>query len=296
MRVVDLFSGCGGMSLGFCNEGFDVVAAFDNWDKVKVVYEKNFTHPFYLQDLSRVEDYIDLVENLTPDIIIGGPPCQDFSPAGLRDESRGRAGMTSVYADIIDRILPEWFVMENVPNLQKSTVWPQVKESFKQSGYGLTVRVLNAAHCGVPQARKRVFVIGHLNGSDGELDTIIDAQLSDKPMTMRDYFGDTWGIDHYFRMPTSYSRRGVFSMDEPSPTIRGVHRPIPPGYKRHPIDTEDPSKVRALTPLERAQIQTFPPEFEFTGSNTAINQMIGNAVPVNLAGFVARAIKTAVQI
>ena len=293
MRVVDVFSGCGGMSLGFEKAGYEVVAAFDNWEKAGSVYEHNFQHPFYLQDLEKLDEYLDTIRKYNPDMIIGGPPCQDFSPAGLRDESRGRAGMTSVFAEIVEQIKPEWFVMENVPNLQKSKVWPSVKESFTRSGYGLTVRVLNAALCGVPQNRKRVFVIGHLGGADNELGNIIDESLAKTPMTLRDYFGDSLGIKHYFRMPTSYKRRAVFSIDEPSPTIRGVHRPIPPGYKKHPNDTAGPETVRPLTSLERAQVQTFPPEFTFFGSNTAINQMVGNAVPVNLARFVGEVIEQA---
>lgn len=111
-------------------------------------------------------------------------------------------------------------------------------------------------------------------------------------MTVRDYLGNALGIEYYYRHPRSYVRRGIFSIDEPSPTIRGVNRPMPKGYKIHnndPVKTKD--GIRPLTSIERSYIQTFPNSFRFSGSKTDIEQMIGNAVPVNLAAFVAESIK-----
>ena len=106
----------------------------------------------------------------------------------------------------------------------------------------------------------------------------IEICFSASPLTIRDYLGDSLGIDHYFRVPTNYSRRGVFSIDEPSMTIRAVDRPIPPGYKGNPNDSAPVSETRILTPKERSYIQTFPEEFEFFGSKSDVNTMIGNAV------------------
>lgn len=84
-------------------------------------------------------------------------------------------------------------------------------------------------------------------------------------------------------------RRGIFSIDEPSPTIRGVNRPIPKTYRQHPGDAALLSKqIRALTTIERSYLQTFPETFIFEGSKTDLEQMIGNAVPVKLAEYVAR--------
>ena len=101
MRTIDLFSGCGGMSLGFRNAGFDVVAAFDNWEPAVNIYSKNFTHPIYKADLNE-DAPVDQIEELHPDIIIGGPPCQDFSIAGYRNMGE-RANLTIRYAEIISR-------------------------------------------------------------------------------------------------------------------------------------------------------------------------------------------------
>ena len=94
MRVVDLFAGCGGLSLGFQSAGFDVVAAFDNWDASIGVYMKNFSHPIKKEDLSDVESSINNIREFRPEMIIGGPPCQDFSSAGKRNEDNGRGDLT----------------------------------------------------------------------------------------------------------------------------------------------------------------------------------------------------------
>ena len=110
-------------------------------------------------------------------------------------------------------------------------------------------------------------------------------------MTLRDYFGDSLGLEYYYRHPRSYARRGIFSIDEPSPTVRGVNRPLPSGYKLHPNDPVSClDGIRPLTLHERSMIQTFPADFKFFGSKSDIEQMIGNAVPVNLGTFVANAI------
>ena len=95
MKAVDLFAGCGGMSLGFQNAGFNIVAAFEFWDIAAECYEKNFNHPVFRTDLSDVDLAIKQISAFSPDLIIGGPPCQDFSHAGKRIES-SRASLTAV--------------------------------------------------------------------------------------------------------------------------------------------------------------------------------------------------------
>lgn len=288
MRVVDLFCGCGGLSLGFEKAGFDVVAAFDNWDAALHVYNANFPHPGRLLDLADVDNCTKTIAELSPDMIIGGPPCQDFSSAGKRDEDNGRGDLTVHYAEIISAIKPPVFVMENVDRILKTNKLMEAKRLFKEAGYGISYRVLDASYCGVPQKRKRFFMIGVLGEKDGFLDAAFEEGLSKEPMTMRDYFGNSLGIDYYYRHPRSYARRGIFSIDEPSPTVRGVNRPMPDGYEIHANDpVKSKEGIRPLTTIERSWVQTFPKEFHFEGSKTDIEQMIGNAVPVNLAKYVA---------
>lgn len=290
MRTVDLFCGCGGMSLGFQNAGVDILASFDNWEPAISVYKDNFDHPIFNLDLN-LTDAIDQIRTLKPDMIIGGPPCQDFSIAGNRNMGE-RANLTLRFANIVNEIRPTWFVMENVYNIEKMPILPKAQKIFKKAGYGLTIRILNASHCGVPQARRRFFMIGLLGAKDDFLGRTLDLAQSRLPMTVRDYLGDSLKTQFYYMHPRSYSRRGVFSIDEPSATIRGVNRPIPQSYKKHHGDKADPSDggVRELTTKERSYLQTFPEKFIFNGRKTDVEQAIGNAVPVKLAEFVARRI------
>lgn len=293
MRCIDLFAGCGGMSAGFEKAGFNVVAAFDNWVPAINVYKENFKHPIIEQDLRYEKESVNKIRDYCPDLIIGGPPCQDFSSAGKRDVTRGHANMTHHFANIVSDIKPLWFVMENVEQIKRNKILQDVIEKFLQVGYGLTAKILDASLCGVPQARSRYFLIGKLGGDHNMLDEAINENLSIKHMTIRDYLGDTLGIEYYYRHPRNYNRRGVFSIDEPSPTIRGVNRPIPKGYNLNSCDPTNVSlkDIRQLTTIERSLIQTFPRDFKFSGSKTNLDQMIGNAVPVNLAYFVANVIK-----
>lgn len=291
MRVVDLFCGCGGMSLGFQNAGYEIIEAFDNWDPAIRTYEKNFNHPIHKADLAD-EGMIEVVSSLSPEIIIGGPPCQDFSSAGYRDETLGRAALSKTYTDIVSTAKPKYFVMENVPRIRISKTYQYVREEMKKAGYGLTEKILDASYCGVPQKRKRLFLIGCLGAEDDFMSEYLDKNLASSPMTIYDYLGDSLGVEYYFRIPRSYNRRAVFSIYEPCQTIRGVDRPIPPNYKKHPQDSvEIGPLVRAMTPKERSYMQTFPENFIFEENRTNTNMMIGNAVPVKLAEYVANAIQ-----
>lgn len=291
MRVVDLFCGCGGLSLGFEQAGMEVVAGFDNWQDALTVYRNNFAHPAFRADLMDVEGAVERIRPFAPDMIIGGPPCQDFSSAGKRDENNGRGDLTVCYARIIAAVRPKWFVMENVERITKTQKLVDALEIFHEAGYGTSYTVLNAALCGVPQRRKRFVMIGCLGEVNDFMQETIRRQLADHEMSVAEYFGDRLDIQYYYRHPRSYVRRGIFSVDEPSATIRGVNRPMPQGYALHPGDPVNTLEgIRALTTRERSMIQTFPENFNFEGTKTNIEQMIGNAVPVNLGQFVANAI------
>ncbi len=289
LRLVDLFAGGGGLTQGFVNAGFNVVAAVENWEPALAVYRANFRdHPALALDLNDVEGVTSAIQPFSPAIIVGGPPCQDFSSAGKRDESQGRASLTIRFAEIVSACMPTYFVMENVARAARSDAFKAALDIFKAAGYGLSIRVLDAAYCGAPQLRKRLFVVGSLVDTDGFLDKALDANQSKQPMTLRQFFGDQLHFEHYYRHPRSYARRGVFSVDEPSPTIRGVNRPVPRGYPGHEGDScRQLSQLRSLTTQERARIQTFPENFQFPGSKTDVEQVVGNAVPVKLAEYVA---------
>jgi DNA (cytosine-5)-methyltransferase 1 len=289
--AIDLFCGIGGLSLGFQQAGIPIIASFDNWERALDIYNANFAHKAVKFDLSDVQTVIMELKKYHFNMIIGGPPCQDFSHAGKRTE-RERAELTKCFADIVVSLKPAVFVMENVGRIIKSKAWESARKIFKSGDYGLTEKILDASYCGCPQIRKRFFCVGFLNKADNLLLPYIEKNISAKQMTVRDYFGDGIDTNYYYRHPRNYNRRAIFSIDEASPTIRGVNRPIPKGYPGHPNDPVTIDKgVRPLTTLERSMLQTFPKNFIWDGSKTDIEQMIGNAVPVNLAKFVALAIK-----
>jgi DNA (cytosine-5)-methyltransferase 1 len=288
MRAVDLFAGCGGLSLGLEYAGIEVVAAFENWEPAIKLYNQNFEHKATKLDLSDEEAAVAAIAPFVPNMIAGGPPCQDFSSAGKRDEDGGRGDLTLSYARIVSAISPDWFVMENVERIEKTAIFKAAKQIFLKAGYGITEAVLDASYCGVPQKRKRMFLIGKKGEGNEFLKPAIQAALSKEPMTVKAYLGDEINTRYYYRHARSYARRGVFSVDEPSPTIRGVNRPIPPEYKFHVGDASKVlAEMRPLTSKERARIQTFPKDFNWTGpTKSVLEQIIGNAVPVNLAKFV----------
>ncbi|MDR1023478.1 MAG: DNA cytosine methyltransferase [Prevotellaceae bacterium] len=291
MKAIDLFAGCGGLSLGFQKAGIDIVGAFEYWKPAIEIYKANFKHPVFATDLSQIEDY-SIFSDLQPDMIAGGPPCQDFSSAGKRNENNGRGDLTVNYAEIVSYVRPEWFVMENVERILKTQKLKDAKKIFIKAGYGLSEIVLDASYCGVPQARKRYILIGKLREPNNFMDYYLTKNQSKTQMNIYDYLGNSLNTEYYYRHPRSYARRGVFSIYEPSPTIRGVNWPVPKGYTKHKGDLiDDLSKVRPLTTKERTYIQTFPENFQWFGSKTELEQIVGNAVPVNLAKFVGDCIQ-----
>ncbi len=291
LRTVDLFCGGGGLSKGLLDAGFDVVAAFDNWPAALDFYNANIKgHRATQADIADVDAMEALLKPIRADLIAGGPPCQDFSSAGKRNEGR-RADLTTTYAKLIARVGPKYFIMENVERARKAEAFTEAINIFREAGYGITEAVLDASLCGVPQIRKRVFVFGEMGGKNNVLAAIYRNRQAHKPMTLRDYFGKKLTIEHYYRHPRSYARRAVFSLDEPSPTVRGVNRPVPKGYPGHPGDAVPVSShLRTLTTKERSLIQTFPEDWVLDGTKTDLEQVIGNAVPCNLARFVGECI------
>ena len=292
LSAVDLFCGSGGMSTGFIEAGIDVVAAFDNWNVAIATYHRNIADHAAVLDLSDTKSAISELQRMNADIIAGGPPCQDFSTAGKRIEGN-RADLTKSFGDIVAACLPSYFMMENVPQVRLSASYKETRKTLMSAGYAISETVLDASRCGVPQSRKRFFAFGSLVERKAPvfLDSLMDRQNSEK-MTIRDYLSDSIDIEYYYRHPRNYSRRSVFSVNEPSPTIRGVNRPVPPGYKGNHLDSAPPSTVRPLTSVERSQIQTFPVNWDWnTGDRNADTELqIGNALPVNLAEFVGAGI------
>ena len=218
--AIDLFCGAGGMSLGFEQAGFDVLAAFDVEDFNVRTHSANFPNTkAMVADLSTItgDDLRSLaaLRRKKIDVVFGGPPCQGFSVGGRRDLSDKRNLLLYDFAKLVRQIKPKYFVMENVKGLMSSHAEP-VLSSFlrriKYAGYSVVepIRVLNAADYGVPQRRWRTFILGHLKGlpapdypepcgcNDGEgqsFTPVVEDAIGDLPII--EDFDDLFEADTY---------------------------------------------------------------------------------------------------
>ncbi len=162
--VVDLFSGAGGISLGFRNAGFRVLAGLDNDPSATLTYAHNFPEArAIVADLSGSAEVVkDGLLGNTPDVIVGGPPCQGFSLAGFRNEFDPRNDLLNNYLAIVNEIQPKAVIIENVPSmlsLYEGRAGDAIRTGLTELGYSLYEDVLNAADFGVPQNRRRVFFV-----------------------------------------------------------------------------------------------------------------------------------------
>lgn len=294
LTAVDLFCGSGGLSAGLIDAGIEVVSAYDNWDAAIKTYKRNIGSHALNFDLSDVAASVKEISKYKPDLIAGGPPCQDFSTAGKRTEGK-QANLTVAFGQIIAACKPNFLLMENVPQARLSESYKYMREMLEQMGYNFSEHLLDACLCGVPQSRKRIFVFGWLENSKAKGDKFsnwIEARQSENKLTVKEFLKSDIEIEFYYRHPRNYSRRSVFTVYEPSPTVRGVNRPVPPNYAGNHLDSAPPSTVRPLTSWERSRIQTFPSDWDWGGRNrnAEVEQQIGNAVPVNLASFVAHGV------
>ncbi len=172
LKMIDLFCGAGDLSLGFTQEGFVTSLANDIQECCVDTYAHN--HPETPRNkiiLGDVKDVADNIENLVDvksvDIVVGGPPCQGFSMANrqrLIDDPRNQ--LYKNYVEIVRKVQPKFFVMENVKGML--SVAEQVKEDFRNIGYSVECHILNAKHFGVPQNRERLIYIGNRLGIDNE--------------------------------------------------------------------------------------------------------------------------------
>ena len=165
-RVLDLFCGCGGLSLGFEMAGFDVVLAIDNWEDALVTYRQNHRHSIALNGDLLTLDPMDVEREYglhDISVIIGGPPCQGFSVAGKRIIDDDRNKLYKSFVRFVKHFKPKAFVMENVPNILSiggGAIKDSIVKDFSELGYKVVYRVLTASDYGVPQNRRRAIFVG----------------------------------------------------------------------------------------------------------------------------------------
>lgn len=325
MNIISLFSGAGGLDSGFERVGFNVIWANEYDDSIWETYEANHKAPLDRRDIRKISS--DEIPDC--DGIIGGPPCQSWSEAGaLRgiDDSRGK-----LFYDFI-RILrdkkPKFFLAENVSGMLASRHKDAVKNivsMFEESGYNVYIDLLNAADYGVPQDRKRVFYVGidkefrckfkfppqrekkiTLRQAIGDLESSAMPALTNNKTN-----GDKCIIPNHEYMTGGFStifmsRNRVRSWDEQSFTIQagGRHAPIHPQAPKMKFIEQNKREFvkgsehlyRRLSVRECARIQTFPDSFKFHYDSIADGyKMIGNAVPLRLASYMAKAVSVCLE-
>ena len=164
-RVLSLFSGAGGMDLGFINAGFDIVWANDFFKEAVESYKKNVDDRIIYGDITKI-DSSEMPDDI--DLVIGGFPCQGFSVANTKRSMKDeRNFLYKEMLRVIDDKKPKFFVAENVKgilSMKKGKVFDMIKKDFKKLGYNVDARLLNAAEYGIPQARERVVIIGNRIG------------------------------------------------------------------------------------------------------------------------------------
>ncbi len=172
MNCIDLFCGCGGLSLGFEKAGFDIILGIDAWQDAITTF--NFNHKKskgICADLSKInpQDVQSQLEGKSVDVIIGGPPCQGFSVAGKRIIDDVRNTLYKNFVNFVSYYKPKAFMMENVPNILSigdGIIREQILSDFEQLGYKVTYKILMASDYGVPQNRKRAIFVGLKNGNE----------------------------------------------------------------------------------------------------------------------------------
>ena len=329
-NVLDIFSGAGGLMLGFEQEGFNIVLSTDIDDDCEKVHRVNRPNSKYIKsdiyDLTD-EKLSELLGGQEIDVLIGGPPCQGFSTIGARVSSDPetrlkhdpRNDLFREYIRILKFVNPKMFLFENVKGIKtrdKGRIFEDIEKTFKETGYDFKCVTLNAADYGVPQIRERVFLFG----------TRIDAEFNE-PMpthgegrlpytTVLEAIGDlaTLGNDPAINhMALNHGEINVRRYQMIPEGGRMPEQDLPPElyrknfgntFKR--LDRNKPSLTmvpghnafpihpwldRSLTVREAARIQMFPDDYIFQGNRQKQCMQVGNAVPVGLAKAWAKKIK-----
>jgi DNA (cytosine-5)-methyltransferase 1 len=313
--LISLFAGAGGMDIGFEKAGFKTIWANEYDKTIAPSYQKYFPDTnFDPRSIRDIPDD-DLPSKITG--VIGGPPCQSWSEAGARRGiSDPRGELFFEYLRVIRRSKPAFFVAENVHGLihaRNLDSFKQIIKLFETEGYLVSWKLLKASDFGVPQDRERVFIVGYHQSLGKKFE--FPEPLKTKT-TLREAIGDLVNLkigatkkvkNHEFMdsgySPIFLSRNRVRAWDEQSFTILATDRHIPfhpQAPKMVKVEGQDlrefakgfESKYRRLTIRECARIQTFPDDYEFLYTNMRnAYKMIGNAVPVDLAYWVAKTIK-----
>lgn len=293
LKVLDLFAGCGGLSLGFEAQGF-AVTGFEMDAKAVETYNHNLAGRCFAEKLTTETTF-----DKNYDVVIGGPPCQPFSVGGhqkgLDDERNG----FPVFLKAIEQIRPKAWMFENVRGMLYSNKWyfEEVTAQLRDMGYIVEHRLLNAVKYGVPQNRERLFVVGHRGRflfprPDSQLFTVSDAigDLIEKTKDEGKILTASMDryVANYERASACVNPRDLYP-SKPARTLTCRNIAAPTGDMQR-VRLQD-GRRRRISIREAARLQSFPDWFEFQGTETSQYYQIGNAVPPMLAYHLAGAMK-----
>lgn len=301
MRVVSLFSGAGGLDLGFVKAGHQIIWANDLYEDAVETYRANLGNHIVCEDISRISS------NDIPDcdIVIGGFPCQGFSVANMkRHENDERNTLYKQLIRVIKDKKPKFFVAENVKgitNLARGKVFEMILKDFEALDYNVKYKILNAADFGVAQTRMRVIIIGvrkdihyeykfpnathEKEGKNGLNKWVSVGELMrtiPNPDEPNDLFNHVYS--RYKLQFNGYLGHRPLDPDKPAPTVtaRGDNR-------GGVVILPHPNGQRRMSCRELAAVQSFPLDYEFKGNNSSVYRQIGNAVPPLMACAIAAA-------
>jgi len=290
--VLDLFAGCGGLSLGFEAAGFKTIGYEMNPDAA-ATYKANLIGDCHVEKLTLDFEYPQA------DIIIGGPPCQPFSVGGNQNGINDSRNGFPFFIDAIKKVKPKVFMFENVRGLLYTNKWylELIIEELENLGYKTECQLLNAVNYGVPQNRERLFLVGHNSNfdfpkpdkikhtvGDAISDLMIKAPLESKFLTKAQ---DTY-ISNYEKASKCINPRDLYA-ERPARTLTCRNLSGATGDMQR-VKLPDGRRRRLLV-REAARLQSFPDNFKFMGAETSQFNQIGNAVPPLLAFKIALAVK-----
>lgn len=295
LKVVDLFAGCGGLSLGFEAVGFETLG-YEMCNHASKSYENNLNGSCINQEINEETNYS------AADILIAGPPCQPYSVAGKQEGKKdGRNGFP-VFLKAIQDLQPYVCIFENVRGLvyKNKNYFNKIIGSIKKAGYSVNYKVLNANEYGIPQNRQRIFVIGLR-------DTSKEFQFPEKltkTVAVQNAIGRirtkfpkdsvllNSNMDRYilkYEIASNCVNPRDLHFEKPSRTLTCRNLSGNTGDMIR-IKLKDGQR-RTLSVREAATLQSFPSWFKFTGSKTNKLKQVGNAVPPLLSYFIANSIR-----
>lgn len=307
-KAVSLFSGCGGSDAGVITAGFNVIMANDLMPYARDVYLANHPETDYrLGDVSHIRDFP------SAELLVGCYPCQGFSQGGARDPSKKINTLYLEFARALRVIQPKAFIVENVSGMVRRNFAHLLEDQYKvfgEAGYRVKAKVLNAAEYGVPQERKRIFIVGirYDLGIEYEFPEPTHGEMSGvAQITIRDAISDLpeWPVGEFYDHDFHWyymSRDRRRDWDQPSKTIVANPRHMPLHPMSPPMVRQEQDKwtfahegrARRFSCREAARLQGFAHNFIFPDTaSDSLNMrytVVGNAVPPPLFEAVARAL------